>query len=56
MNEIDHFKNFVLYSDDVTSDIDHLHMSKKLISEFLLYSYRGYDIKRELGVQNSFPL
>jgi hypothetical protein len=36
---------FVFYSGDVTADVDHLHVKKSLISEFLLYSYRGYLIK-----------
>jgi hypothetical protein len=28
MNETDHFKVFVLYSGDVTADIDHLHVKR----------------------------
>jgi hypothetical protein len=28
MNEINHFKVFVLYSDDVTADVDHLHVKR----------------------------
>jgi hypothetical protein len=28
MNCIDHFKIFVLYSDDVTADMDHLHVKR----------------------------
>jgi hypothetical protein len=28
MNEIDHFKIFVLYSGDVSADVDHLHVKK----------------------------
>jgi hypothetical protein len=28
MNEIDHFKNFVLYSGDVTANVDHLHIKR----------------------------
>jgi hypothetical protein len=35
MNEIDHFKVFILCNDDV----DHLH-AKRIHSVFLLYSYR----------------
>jgi hypothetical protein len=40
MNKIDHFKVFVLFSGDVTTNVDHLHV-KRIISGFLLYSYRG---------------
>jgi hypothetical protein len=43
MNEIDHFKIFVLYSDYMTADVDHLYV-KKIISEFFLYSYTGYTV------------
>jgi hypothetical protein len=28
MNEIDHFKIFVLYSGDVAADVDYLHVKK----------------------------
>jgi hypothetical protein len=28
MNEIDHFKKFILYSDDVTADMYHMHSFK----------------------------
>jgi hypothetical protein len=28
MNEIDHFKVFVFYSDDVAADVDHLHAKR----------------------------
>jgi hypothetical protein len=28
MNEIDHFKVFVLCSDDIVVDVDHLHVKK----------------------------
>jgi hypothetical protein len=28
MNEIDHFKVFVFYSDDVTADVDHLYIKR----------------------------
>jgi hypothetical protein len=28
MNEIDHFKFFVFYSGDVTTDVDHLHIKR----------------------------
>jgi hypothetical protein len=28
MNEINHFKVFILYSGDVTADMDHLHVKK----------------------------
>jgi hypothetical protein len=44
MNEIDHFKVFILYSSDVTANVTHLHVKRiQLVSfnEFLLYSYRG---------------
>jgi hypothetical protein len=45
MNEIDHFKAYVFYSGDVTTDMDHLHV-RKIISIFLLYSYRGFSQKK----------
>jgi hypothetical protein len=28
MNEIDHFNFFILYSGDVTADVDHLHVKR----------------------------
>jgi hypothetical protein len=28
MNEIDHFKVFILYSGDVANDMDHLHVKR----------------------------
>jgi hypothetical protein len=28
MNEIDHFKKFILCSDDVTADVDHLQVKR----------------------------
>jgi hypothetical protein len=28
MNEINHFKVFIMYSDDVTADMDHLHVKR----------------------------
>jgi hypothetical protein len=28
MNEIDHFKKFILYSGDVTADVDHLPVNR----------------------------
>jgi hypothetical protein len=28
MNEIDHFKKFVLYSGDVVADVDHLYVKR----------------------------
>jgi hypothetical protein len=28
MNEINHFKNFVLYSDDMTVDVDHSYVKR----------------------------
>jgi hypothetical protein len=28
MNEIDHFKKFILYSDDVAADVDHLYAKR----------------------------
>jgi hypothetical protein len=28
MNEIDHFKIFILYSDDVAADVDDLHVKR----------------------------
>jgi hypothetical protein len=28
MNEIDHFKVFILYSSDVAADIDYLHVKR----------------------------
>jgi hypothetical protein len=45
MNKIDHFKASVFYSGDVTTDMDHLHV-RKIISMFLLYSYRGFSQKK----------
>jgi hypothetical protein len=39
MNEIDYFKVFILYSDDMIADVYHLYI-KKIISRFILYSYR----------------
>jgi hypothetical protein len=41
MNEIDHFKKFILCSGDVAVDVDTC-MLRKFISGFLLYSYRGF--------------
>jgi hypothetical protein len=34
MNEIDHFLVFVLYSDDVTADLYHLHIKKIHLVDF----------------------
>jgi hypothetical protein len=43
VNEIDHFKVFILCSCDVTADVDHLHV--KIIHQwFLLYSYREFAV------------
>jgi hypothetical protein len=28
MREINHLKNFIIYSDDVTADVDHLHIKR----------------------------
>jgi hypothetical protein len=28
MNEIDHFKVFVLYNGDMAADVDHLHINR----------------------------
>jgi hypothetical protein len=28
MNKIDHFKIFILYSDDVITDVDHLYVKR----------------------------
>jgi hypothetical protein len=28
MNEIDYFKVFILYNNDVTTDVDHLHVKR----------------------------
>jgi hypothetical protein len=40
MNEIDHFNFFVLYSDDVTTNIGHLHIKRiQLVS----FSYIGIE-------------
>jgi hypothetical protein len=47
MNEIDHFKAYVFYSGDVITDMDHLHV-RKIISMFLLYSYRGFSQKKKV--------
>jgi hypothetical protein len=39
MSEINHFKIFVLYSDDVTADVDHLHVKRiQIFSGSSLYS------------------
>jgi hypothetical protein len=40
MNEIDHFKNFVLYSDDVAANIYHLHIKRIHLVDFS-YIVRG---------------
>jgi hypothetical protein len=37
MNEIDHFKKFVLCSGDVTADVDHLHVKR---IHLVCFSYR----------------
>jgi hypothetical protein len=42
MNETDHFKVFVLCSDDVTADVYHVYI-REFTSGFLLYSYRGFN-------------
>jgi hypothetical protein len=34
MNEIDHFKVFVLCSDDVTANMDHLHVKRIYLVSF----------------------
>jgi hypothetical protein len=34
MNEIDHFKVFVLYNSDVTTDVDHLHIKRIQLMSF----------------------
>jgi hypothetical protein len=34
MNEIDHFKFCVLYSDDMTADMDHLHVKRIYLVNF----------------------
>jgi hypothetical protein len=39
MNEIDNFKVFIFYSDNVTANIDHLHIKRIHLVD--LYSYRG---------------
>jgi hypothetical protein len=40
MNEIDHFKNFVFYSDDVAVNIYHLHIKRIHLVDFS-YIVRG---------------
>jgi hypothetical protein len=35
MSEINYFKVFILYSDDVTADVDHLHI-KRIQLEYLV--------------------
>jgi hypothetical protein len=32
MNEIDHFKKFILYSGDMTVDVDHLYVKRNLVN------------------------
>jgi hypothetical protein len=34
MNEIDHFKVFILYSGDVAVDVDHLHIKRIQLVDF----------------------
>jgi hypothetical protein len=34
MNEIDHFKVFILYSDDVTADMNHLYVKRIYLVNF----------------------
>jgi hypothetical protein len=34
MNEIDHFKVFILYSGGVTADVDHLHVKRIYLVNF----------------------
>jgi hypothetical protein len=40
MNEIDHFYVFIIYSGDVTADVNHLYIKRIGLVEVLLYSYR----------------
>jgi hypothetical protein len=42
MSEINHIKVFIMCTDDITADVDHLHVKKNSLSEFFLYSYRGF--------------
>jgi hypothetical protein len=49
MNEIDHFKVFVLYSDDVTTNVDHVHVK---IVHLMNFSYIVIEDKILLGIGN----
>jgi hypothetical protein len=49
MNEIDYFKIFILYSDDVAADVDHLHVKR-----IHLVSFSYIVIKDAAGFQNIF--
>jgi hypothetical protein len=53
MNEIDHFKVFVLCSDDVTTDVDHLYVKRIHLVSF---SYRAMvqDFKMSYIYVNSY--
>jgi hypothetical protein len=44
MNEIDYFKNFILYSDNVTNDMDYLHIKRIHLS----FSYIVIEDRHEL--------
>jgi hypothetical protein len=39
MNEIDHFKIFILCSDDVVTDVDHLHVKRIHLVYLVGFSY-----------------
>jgi hypothetical protein len=39
MNKIDHFKFFVLYSDDMTADVDHLYVKRIQLVYLVDFSY-----------------
>jgi hypothetical protein len=34
MSEINHFKVFIMYNDDITTDIDHLHVKRIHLMDF----------------------
>jgi hypothetical protein len=55
MNEINHFKVYVLYSDDVTTDVDHLHVKRIHLVSFSYIVIEDY--KRKFMYKESiYPL
>jgi hypothetical protein len=42
MSEINYFKKFIIYSDYVAADVDHLYVKRIHLVKFCyIYSYRG---------------